>query len=62
MRQLRGSGAVKPNPAFAGLIILAGIIASLHIYFAPTSLFDTIVILGLLAGGIGLVARSLRET
>src|ERR1044071_10349414 len=35
------------------LIILAGIIANLHIYFAPTSLFDTLVILGLLAGGIG---------
>ena len=48
--------------ACGGLIILAGIIANLHIYFAPTSLFDTIVILGLLAGGIGLVARSLRET
>ena len=28
--------------------------------FAPTSLFDTLVILGLIAGGIGLVARSLR--
>ena len=48
--------------ACGGLIILAGIIANLHIYFGPTSLFDTIVILGLLAGGIGLVARSLRET
>lgn len=42
------------------LIILAGIIANLHIYFAPTSLFDTLVILGLAAGGIGVVARSLR--
>ncbi|HEX5819246.1 MAG TPA: hypothetical protein VFY20_10220 [Gemmatimonadales bacterium] len=42
------------------LIILAGIIANMHIYFAPTSLFDTLMILGLLAGGIGLVARSLR--
>lgn len=42
------------------LILLAGIIANMHIYFAPTSLFDTLMILGLLAGGIGLVARSLR--
>jgi len=42
------------------LIILAGIIANLHLYFAPTSLFDTLVMLGLLAGGLGLVARSLR--
>ena len=42
------------------LIILAGIIANLQIYFRPTSLFDTLVILILLAGGLGLVARSLR--
>jgi hypothetical protein len=42
------------------LIIVAGVIANLHIYFAPTSLFDTLVILGLFAGGIGVVARSLR--
>ena len=48
---LTGAGAV---------IILAGIIANLHIYFQPTSLFDTLIILGLLAGGLGLVARSLR--
>jgi hypothetical protein len=46
--------------ACGALIILAGIIANLHIYFAPTSLFDTLVILGLVAGGIGVVARSLR--
>jgi hypothetical protein len=37
-----------------------GIIANLHIYFRPTSLFDTLLILILLAGGLGLVARSLR--
>lgn len=46
--------------ACGALIILSGIIANLHIYFAPTSLFDTLVMLGLLAGGIGVVARSLR--
>ena len=44
------------------LIILVGIVANLHIYFQPTSLFDTLTMLGLLAGGIGLVARSLRAT
>src|SRR6185369_7251179 len=38
------------------LIILVGLVANLHIYFQPTSLFDTLVMLGLLAGGIGLVA------
>ena len=48
---LTGAGAV---------IILAGIIANLGIYFRATSLFDTLVILILLAGGLGLVARSLR--
>lgn len=42
------------------LFILAGVIANLHIYFQPTSLFDTIVMLVLLAGGLGFIARSLR--
>ena len=46
--------------AAGALIILVGIIANLHIYFRPTSLFDTLLILILLAGGLGLVARSLR--
>jgi uncharacterized protein len=42
------------------IIILVGIVANLHVYFRPTSLFDTLLILVLLAGGLGLVARSLR--
>jgi uncharacterized protein len=42
------------------VIILAGIITHLDIYFQPTSLFNTLIMLVLLAGGIGLVARSLR--
>ena len=42
------------------LIIVAGIIANLRIYFGPASLFDTLVMLVLLAGGIGLIARSLQ--
>ena len=42
------------------VIIFAGIIVNLQIYFHPTSLFNTIIMLILLAGGIGLVARSLR--
>ena len=46
--------------AAGALIILVGIIANLHVYFMPTSLFYTLLILGLLAGGLGLVARSLR--
>jgi hypothetical protein len=42
------------------LIILAGIISRLNIFFRPTSLFDTLLILGMLAAGLGLIARSLR--
>ena len=42
------------------LIIVAGIIANLQIWFRPTSLYNTLIMLGLLAGGIGLVARSLK--
>ena len=45
----------------AGLvIILAGILLSLHIYFQPTSLFNTLLMLVLLFGGLGLVFRSLK--
>ena len=47
--------------AAGALIIVAGILANLHIYFGPASLFDTLIMLGLLAGGLGLIARSLRE-
>ena len=47
----------------AGLvIILAGILMSLHIYFRPTSLFNTLVMLVLLFGGLGLIFRSLKST
>ena len=43
------------------LIIVVGIIANMRVYFGPASLYDTLLILGLMAGGIGLVARSLRD-
>jgi hypothetical protein len=46
--------------AAGALIILVGIIANLAIYFQPGSLYDTLIVLGLIAGGLGLVARSLR--
>ncbi len=42
------------------IIILACIIMNLQIYFQPTSLFNTIVMLVLFAGGIGLLAKSVR--
>jgi hypothetical protein len=41
-------------------IILAGILMNMDIYFRRTSLYNTLVMLVLLAGGVGLVARSLR--
>lgn len=40
------------------LVILVGIIANLNINFRQTSLFNTLVMLILLVGGVGLVARA----
>jgi hypothetical protein len=42
------------------LFIFAGIIANMHIYFRGASLFNTMVMLILLVGGLVLIARSLR--
>ena len=45
---------------FVGVVIIfTGILMNLQIYFQPTSLFNTILMLVLLAGGIGLIARAL---
>jgi hypothetical protein len=32
---------------------------NLHIYFQPTSLFNTVAMIVLLAGGLGLIARGI---
>lgn len=48
---LTGIGAV---------FIFAGIIANLQIHFQPTTLYNTLAMLTLLVGGLGLVLRSLR--
>jgi uncharacterized protein len=46
----------------AGLVIvIAGVIVNLRVYYLSTSLFNTLLILTLLFGGIGLIARSLRS-
>src|SRR5260370_14947312 len=45
--------------AAGALFILAGVIAKMSIYFRPTSLFNTLVMLILLVGGLGLIARAL---
>ena len=47
--------------AGGAVIIVVGVIANLSVYWHSTSLFNTLVIFTLLAGGLGLVARSLKE-
>lgn len=42
------------------LFIVAGILVNMDIYFSPTSLWNTLLMLGLLAAGLGLVVKSLR--
>lgn len=45
---------------FAGVIIIfTGVLMNLHIYFQPTSLFNTVAMIVLLAGGLGLIARGI---
>ena len=46
--------------ALGAIFILAGILTNLQIYFQPTSLFNTLIMLALLAGGLGLIARGVR--
>jgi hypothetical protein len=44
---------------FAGIIFIgSGILMNLQIYFQPTSLFNTGIMLILFAGGIGLIGRA----
>ena len=45
----------------ATAIILASVLMNMDIYFRPTTLFNTIVMLGLLFGGLGVIARALRS-
>lgn len=42
------------------ILMLLGVIVNLQLYFRPASLFFTLIMLTLLGGGIGLIARSLR--
>ena len=46
--------------AIGAVVILAGVLMNMDIYFRQTSLFNTLMMLALLFGGLGLVARSLR--
>ena len=46
----------------AGLVIIfAGVLTQLDIFFRPTSLFQTVIMLVLLVGGLALIVRSLRS-
>jgi hypothetical protein len=48
---------------FSGVIIIfAGILMNMSIYFRATSLFNTLAMLILLSGGIGLIARALKAS
>lgn len=56
-----GKSAVGWVLTIAGaVIVFVGILMHMDIYFRPTTLFNTLVMLVLLVGGIGLVGRSLR--
>jgi hypothetical protein len=45
--------------AGGALFIFAGVLANIHIYFRPTSLFNTVIMLVLVVGGLGLIARAM---
>lgn len=40
--------------------LIAGVLANLNVYFAQTSLWNALIMFVLLAGGVGLMVRSLR--
>lgn len=56
-----GSSIIGKILTFGGaLIIVVGVIANMDIHFRTTSLFNTLLMLALLASGIGLIIRSAR--
>jgi hypothetical protein len=46
--------------AGGAVALVAGVMADLRVYFRPTTLPHTLVMFGLMAAGLGLVARALR--
>ncbi len=47
--------------ALGGLLaIIAGVIAKMNIYFRPATLLETLFMIVLMAGGIGLIAKAIR--
>jgi hypothetical protein len=56
-----GSSKVGWALTGAGLLILVlGIIANMQIHWRRTTLFEALLMLALIAGGLGLIARSLK--
>ena len=56
-----GKSAVGWVLTIAGaVIVFVGILMHMDIYFRPTTLFNTLMMLVLLVGGIGLVGRAIR--
>jgi uncharacterized protein len=56
-----GKSVIGHALVYLGLIIIfAGILMNLDIYFRQTSLFNTLMMLTLLAAGVGLIIKSLR--
>jgi predicted membrane channel-forming protein YqfA (hemolysin III family) len=47
--------------AGGAVVIAGGILTSLDIFFRPASLFNTLIMLFCLVGGLGLVGRSMRS-
>jgi hypothetical protein len=55
-----GRGILGWLLVLAGLAIIgAGILMNMTIFFRPTSLFNTLIMLTLFVGGLGLIGRSL---
>jgi hypothetical protein len=42
------------------VIIVSGVVMNLHVYFQQTSLFNLLIMLVLIVGGLGLMARGLH--
>jgi hypothetical protein len=47
--------------AAGALLIFGAILADMHLYFRPTSLVETLIVMLMIAAGLGLIIRSLRE-
>jgi hypothetical protein len=56
-----GRSVIGWGLTFIGMaLILIGVLMNLDIYFRPTTLWMTIFMFGLIAGGLGLIAKALR--